>query len=137
MKKIVVGIRIDEYLRDKLQKLAKSEGKTLSSYISEKIEDSISETERINLLVRNMYEEVLKLGDMLSLIMGFNTEAYATIISRLSINLTTDELRRSKENRTVALRGLRKYIRETNERLNEGANVWIGEKDISEMESTH
>ncbi len=137
MKKIVVGIRIDEYLRDKLQKLAKSEGKTLSSYISEKIEDSISETERIDLLVRNMYEEVLKLGDMLSLIMGFNTEAYATIISRLSINLTTDELRRSKENRTVALRGLRKYIRETNERLNEGANVWIGEKDISEMESTH
>ena len=137
MKKIVVGIRIDEYLRDKLQKLAKSEGKTLSSYISEKIEDSISETERIDLLVRNMYEEVLKLGDMLSLIMGFNTEAYATIISRLSINLTTDELRRSKENRTVAIRGLRKYIRETNERLNEGANVWIGEKDISEMESTH
>ena len=137
MKKIVVGIRIDEYLRDKLQKLAKSEGKTLSSYISEKIEDSISETERIDLLVRNMYEEVLNLGDMLSLIMGFNTEAYATIISRLSINLTTDELRRSKENRTVALRGLRKYIRETNERLNEGANVWIGEKDISERESTH
>lgn len=66
MKKIVVGVRIDEHLRDKIQKLAKSEGKTISSYISEKIEDSISEAERIDFLVRNMYEEVLKLGDMLS-----------------------------------------------------------------------
>ena len=88
MKKIVVGIRIDEYLRDKLQKLAKSEGKTLSSYISEKIENSISETERIDLLVRNMYEEVLKLGDMLSIIQGFNMETYATILSQLSAGLT-------------------------------------------------
>ena len=137
MKKIVVGIRIDEYLRDKLQKLAKSEGKTLSSYISEKIEDSISETERIDLLVRNMYEEVLKLGDMLSLMMGFNTETYATMISRISVDFTEAQLKASKERRNGVLKGLRKYLRETNERLNEGANVWIGEKDISEMESTH
>ena len=137
MKKIVVGIRIDEYLRDKLQKLAKSEGKTLSSYISEKIEDSISETEGIDLLVRNMYEEVLKLGDMLSLMMGFNTETYATMISRISVDFTEAQLKASKERRNGVLKGLRKYLRETNERLNEGANVWIGEKDISEMESIH
>ena len=137
MKKIVVGIRIDEYLRDKLQKLAKSEGKTLSSYISEKIENSISETERIDLLVRNMYEEVLKLGDMLSLMMGFNTETYATMISRISVDFTEAQLKASKERRNGVLKGLRKYLRETNERLNEGANVWIGEKDISEMESIH
>lgn len=137
MKKIVVGIRIDEYLRDKLQKLAKSEGKTLSFYISEKIEDSISETERIDLLVRNMYEEVLKLGDMLSLMMGFNTETYATMISRISVDFTEAQLKASKERRNGVLKGLRKYLRETNERLNEGANVWIGEKDISEMESIH
>ena len=137
MKKIVVGIRIDEYLRDKLQKLAKSEGKTLSSYISEKIEDSISETEGIDLLVRNMYEEVLKLGDMLSFMMGFNTETYATMISRISVDFTEAQLKASKERRNGVLKGLRKYLRETNERLNEGANVWIGEKDISEMESIH
>ena len=45
------------------------------------------------------------------------------MLSRLSINLSAEELRRSKENRAGALSGLRKYIRETNERLNEGANV--------------
>lgn len=135
MKKIVVGVRIDEHLRDKIQKLAKSEGKTISSYISEKIEDSISEAERIDFLVRNMYEEVLKLGDMLSLMMGFNTETYATMISRISMNLSEAQLKASKQRREGVLKGLRKYLRETNERLNEGANVWVGERDISELES--
>lgn len=135
MKKIVVGIRIDEHLKDKLQKLADNAGVSLSAYASEKLEDAISETERIDLLVRNMYEEVLKLGDMLSLMMGFNTETYATMISRISVDFTEAQFKASKQRREGALKGLRKYLRETNERLNEGANVWIGERDISEMES--
>ena len=135
MKKIVVGIRIDEHLKDKLQKLADNAGVSLSAYASEKLEDAISETERIDLLVRNMYEEVLKLGDMLSLMMGFNTETYATMISRISVDFTEAQFKASKQRRETALKGLRKYLRETNEKLNEGANVWIGEMDISEMES--
>ena len=135
MKKIVVGIRIDEHLKDKLQKLADNAGVSLSAYSSEKLEDAISETERIDLLVRNMYEEVLKLGDMLSLMMGFNTETYATMISRISVDFTEAQFKASKQRREAALKGLRKYLRETNKRLNEGANVWIGERDISEMES--
>ena len=135
MKKIVVGIRIDEHLKDKLQKLADNAGVSLSAYSSEKLEDAISETERIDLLVRNMYEEVLKLGDMLSLMMGFNTETYATMISRISVDFTEAQFKASKQRREAALKGLRKYLRETNKRLNEGANVWIGERDISELES--
>ena len=135
MKKIVVGIRIDEHLKDKLQKLADNAGVSLSAYASEKLEDAISETERIDLLVRNMYEEILKLGDMLSLMMGFNTETYATMISRISVDFTEAQFKASKQRREVTLKGLRKYLRETNKRLNEGANVWIGERDISELES--
>ena len=135
MKKIVVGIRIDEHLKNKLQKLADNAGVSLSAYAAEKLEDAISETERIDLLVRNMYEEVLKLGDMLSLMMGFNTETYATMISRISVDFTEAQFKASKQRREAALKGLRKYLRETNKRLNEGANVWIGERDISELES--
>ena len=135
MKKIVVGIRIDGHLKDKLQKLADNAGVSLSAYASEKLEDAISETERIDLLVRNMYEEILKLGDMLSLMMGFNTETYATMISRISVDFTEAQFKASKQRREAALKGLRKYLRETNKRLNEGANVWIGERDISELES--
>ena len=131
MKKIVVGIRIDEHLKDKLQKLADNAGISLSAYSSEKLEDAISETERIDLLVRNMYEEVLKLGDMLSLMMGYNTETYTTMLSRISVNLTEAQLKASKERRESVNKGLRKYLRETNERLNEGANVWIGEAPVA------
>ena len=131
MKKIVVGIRIDEHLKDKLQKLADNAGVSLSAYSSEKLEDAISETERIDLLVRNMYEEVLKLGDMLSLMMGYNTETYTTMLSRISVNLTEAQLKASKERRESVSKGLRKYLRETNERLNEGANVWIGEAPVA------
>ena len=134
MKKIVVGIRIDEHLKDKLQKLADNAGVSLSAYASEKLEDAISETERIDLLVRNMYEEVLKLGDMLSIMQGFNVEALATLFSRVSLALTPLQKKDSKENRGKALEALQGYLRKTNERLNEGANVWIGETSIMKQQ---
>lgn len=131
MSTTVIGIRVDEHFKDKLQKLADNAGISLSAYVSEKLEDAISETERIDLLIRNMYEEVLKLGDMLSLMMGFNTETYATMISRVSMNLSEAQLKASKQRREGVLKGLRKYLRETNERLNNGDNVWIGESHVA------
>ena len=54
MSKDVVGILIDENLKEKIQKLADSAGVSLSAYASEKLEEAISETERIDLLVRNI-----------------------------------------------------------------------------------
>ncbi len=127
MNTTVIGIRVEEHFKEKLQKLADNAGLSLSAYVLEKLEDAISETERMELLARNIYEEVLKLGDMLSLMMGYNTEAYTTMLSRISVNLSEAQLKASKERRGSVSKGLRKYLRETNERLNEGANVWIGE----------
>ena len=137
MSTTVIGIRVEEHFKDKLQKLADKAGLSLSAYVLEKLEDAISETERMELLARNIYEEVLKLGDMLSLMMGYNTEAYTTILSRISVNLSEAQLKASKERRESVSKGLRKYLRETNERLNEGANVWIGEAShIADHESS-
>ena len=136
MNTTVIGIRVEEHFKEKLQKLVDNAGLSLSAYASEKLEDAISEAERIDLLVRNMHEEVLTLGDMLSLMMGFNTEVYATMISRISVDMTDAQLKASKQKREGALKGLRKYLRETNERLNEGANVWIGECPVFEAEGS-
>ena len=136
MNTTVIGIRVEEHFKEKLQKLADNAGLSLSAYASEKLEDAISEAERIDLLVRNMHEEVLKLGDMLSLMMGYNTEAYTTMLSRISVNLSEAQLKASKERRESVSKGLRKYLRETNERLNEGANVWIGECPVFEAEGS-
>ena len=130
-----LSMRVDESIYNEVKKRAESAGQTVSDYMLGVVEDMIDGDKDLILLLRNTYEEVLKLGDMLSLMMGFNTETYATMISRISVDFTEAQFKASKQRREAALKGLRKYLRETNKRLNEGANVWIGERDISEMES--
>ena len=126
-----ISMRVDEGIYNEVKKRAESAGQTVSDYMLGIVEDLIDGDKDHILLLRNTYEEVLKLGDMLSIIMGFNTEAYATMLSRISVDLTEAQLKASKERRESALNGLRKYIRETNEHLNEGANVWVGEAPIA------
>lgn len=125
-----LSVRVDEDIYNEVKKRAESSGQTVSDYMLGIVEDMLDGDRDNTFLLRNTYEEVLKLGDMLSIIMGFNTETYATILSRLSAGLTEEQLRKSMEKRKGSLNGLRKYIRETNERLNEGANVWIGEAPV-------
>ena len=69
------------------------------------VEDLINGDKDPILLLRNTYEEVLKLGDMLSLMMGFNTEAYTTMLSRISVNLSEAQLKASKERRESVSKG--------------------------------
>ena len=126
-----ISMRVDEGIYNEVKKRAESAGQTVSDYMLGVVEDMIDGDKDLILLLRNTYEEVLKLGDMLSLIMGFNTDAYATMLSRISVNLTEAQLKASKERRESALKGLHKYLRENNKKLNEGANVWIGEAPIA------
>ena len=42
------------------------------------VEDMIDGNNALILLLRNIYEKVLKLSDMLSIMQGFNIEAFAT-----------------------------------------------------------
>ena len=116
-----ISMRVDESIYNEVKKRAESAGQTVSDYMLGVVEDMIDGDKDLILLLRNTYEEVLKLGDMLSLVMGFNTDAYATIISRISVDMTDAQLKASKERRESVLKGLRKYLRENNERLNEGA----------------
>lgn len=132
-----ISMRVDEGIYNEVKKRAESAGQTVSDYMLGVVEDMIDGDKDLIILQRNTYEEVLKLGDMLSLMMGFNTEAYTTMLSRISVNLSEAQLKASKERRESVSKGLRKYLRETNERLNEGANVWIGEAShIADHESS-
>ena len=58
---------------------------------------------------------------------GKDSEAFATLFSRVSLALTPLQKKDSKENRGKAIEALQGYIREINERLNNGENVWVGE----------
>ena len=126
-----LSVRVDEDIYNEVKKRAESSGQTVSDYMLGIVEDMLDGDRDNTFLLRNTYEEVLKLGDMLSIIMGFNTETYATILSRLSAGLSENQMKESMERRKGSLNGLRKYIRQINERLNNGENVWSGENPIS------
>ena len=123
----LISLRVDEDVYDAVKKRAETAGQTISDFMLEIIEDMLEGNKDSTLLIRNTYDEVLKLGDMLSIMQGFNVEALATLFSRVSLALTPLQKKDSKENRGKAIEALQGYVREINERLNNGENVWAGE----------
>ena len=123
----LISIRVDEDIYNAVKKRAEAAGQTVSDFMLEIIEGMLEGNKDFTLLIRNTYDEVLKLGDMLSIMQGLNIEAFATLFSRVSLALTPLQKKDSKENRSRAIEALQGYIREVNERLNKGENVWAGE----------
>lgn len=123
----LISLRVDEDIYDAVKKRAEAAGQTVSDFMLGIIEDMLEGNKDSTLLIRNTYDEVLKLGDMLSIMQGFNIEALATLYSRVSLALTPLLKKESKENRGKAIEALQGYVREINERLNNGENVWVGE----------
>lgn len=123
----LISLRVDEDIYDAVKKRAEAAGQTVSDFMLGIIEDMLEGNKDSTLLIRNTYDEVLKLGDMLSIMQGFNIEALATLYSRVSLALTPLQKKDSKENRGKAVEALQGYVREINERLNSGENVWAGE----------
>lgn len=130
----LISLRVDEDIYDAVKKRAEAAGQTVSDFMLGVIEDMLEGNKDSTLLTRNTYDEVLKLGDMLSIMQGFNIEAFATLFSRVSLALTPLQKKDSKENRGKAIEALQGYVREINERLNEGVNVWIGETPIMKQQ---
>lgn len=123
----LISLRVDEDMYDAVKKRAEAAGQTVSDLMLEIVEDMLEGNKDSMLLVRNTYDEVLKLGDMLSIMQGFNVEALATLFSRVSLALTPLQKKDSKENKGKAIEALQSYVRKVNERLNNGENVWAGE----------
>ena len=74
----LISLRVDEDVYDAVKKRAETAGQTISDFMLEIIEDMLEGNKDSTLLIRNTYDEVLKLGDMLSIMQGFNIEAFAT-----------------------------------------------------------
>ena len=127
----LISLRVDEDIYDAVKKRAEAAGQTVSDFMLGIIEDMLEGNKDSTLLIRNTYDEVLKIGDMLSIMQGLNIEAFATLFSRVSLALTPIQKKDSKENRRKAIEGIQGYIREVNERLNNGENVWAGESNSS------
>ena len=127
----LISLRVDEDIYDAVKKRAEVAGQTVSDFMLGIIEDMLEGNKDSTILIRNTYDEVLKIGDMLSIMQGLNIEAFATLFSRVSLALTPLQKKDSKENRGKAIEGIQSYIREVNERLNNGENVWAGGSYVS------
>ena len=123
----LISLRVDEDMYDAVKKRAEAAGQTVSDFMLGIIEDMLEGNKDSTLLIRNTYDVVMKLGDMISIMQGFNIEAFATLFSRVSLALTPLQKKDSKENRGKAIEALQGYVREINERLNNGENLWAGE----------
>ena len=60
------------------ERVASAGQTTISDYMFGMVEDMIDGNNALILLLRNIYEKVLKLSDMISIMQGFNIEAFAT-----------------------------------------------------------
>lgn len=63
----LISLRVDEDIYDAVKKRAEAAGQTVSDFMLGIIEDMLEGNKDSTLLIRNTYDEVLKIGDMLSI----------------------------------------------------------------------
>ena len=72
----VITVRVDEDMYNIVKKMAADSGQSLSEYIVRLLESTFDQNNRMDLLIRNMHEEILQLADMITLMQGFNMEVF-------------------------------------------------------------
>ena len=120
----VIGFRVDDELYERIKKSADGAGQSVSEYVFKLIESSFEENNRIDLLVQKIHDDVLSLMDMFSLMQGFNSEVYATLLARTSKNLDADGKREMQLQRDKAIEGLNNYKSKVSKRLLKGESIW-------------
>lgn len=121
----VITIKIEKKQKEDLMKIAKKKGFSLSKYVRELLLDNLENQQRIDLLVRNMYDEVIQLQGMLTILLGFEKKVFATLLGRTEPeNLTVPDLAKAKAKREKALNLLEQYLTSVSENVMEGENIW-------------
>ena len=120
----IITARIDEEMYEALRKKAENSNITLSEYLYNLIESSLEEASRIDLLIRNMHEEILQIQDMLTLMQGVNSEVYATLLARTSKPLDVLQRKELMEARLKAEDGIRSYMTRVAAKAEKGDNIW-------------
>ena len=135
MKKRVLGIRISDELRKDLEMRAGRENLSVSAFAAKLLEESLSETSRIDLLVRNIHEECLTIEDMLTIMQGFNKEVYKTILARTDKPLDAEQKKEMGEYRKKAEKGLNDYLDRVFKKIIAEENIWQCADEINEKKA--
>ena len=120
----IITVRVDEERYEAIKKKAESSNMPLSGYVYKLIESSLAGVDRTDLLIRNIHEEVLQLEDMFTLMQGYNSEVFATLLARTTKPLNADQRRELQDNRKKAVDGLQGYFDKVSEKIIAGENIW-------------
>lgn len=127
---VTVATKINESDKKALIDRASKAGMTVSSYLAKLINDDLIGAQRIDLLLQNMMEEILQLQDMLSLMQGYNSKVFATLLGRSERDaLTPEEKTNGIEKKRRAEKYLKAVLASVSEDIVNGENVW-GETDV-------
>ena len=120
----IITVRVDEEMYDAVKKKAANSNMTLSAYVYKLVESSLEGVDRTDLLIRNIHEEVLQLEDMLTLMQGYNSEVFATLLARTTKPLNADQKKELQDNRKKAVDGMQGYFNKVSEKIVAGENIW-------------
>lgn len=131
----IITVRVDEDMYEAIKKKAEMSNSALSEYVYKLIESSLEGVDRTDLIVRNIHEEVLQLEDMLTLMQGYNSEVFATLLARTTKPLNTDQKKELQDSRKKAVDGLQGYFDKVSEKVLSGENLWSRVHKIKLAES--
>ena len=120
----VIGFRVDAELYERIKKSADGGGLSVSEYVFTLMEPSFDENNILDVLLWMLKVEIYSLMDMFSLMQGFNSEVYATLLARTSKNLDADGKREMQLQRDKAIEGLNNYKSKGSKRLLKGESIW-------------
>ena len=136
MAKEAVTIKLDPEIKKKLEERAIRLGQTVSSCASEIIREALQGEAKLNDLVRNIHNECIQIEGMLSIMQGYNTKVYQTILGRTTPEISSEAARlKATDNKKRAALALREMLSGAASDVIDGENVWgevnkdnIGEK---------
>ena len=120
----IITVRVDEEMYEAIKKRAARANQAVSEHIFKLIESSFDENARLDLLIQQIHDDVLSLMDMSSLMQGFNSEVFVTLLARTSKDLDAEGRKEMQLQRDKAIEGLNGYKAKVSKRLMEGESVW-------------
>lgn len=84
----------------------------------------------MDLLLNNVHETSPQLIDMMTLMQGFNSEVYATLLSRTSKPLDAEQKKELHGNRKSAIEWLQEYLAKVSKGIEDGESLWRKEFHI-------
>ena len=121
----VISIKVETELKQRLQKNADREGKSLGEYVRTILKEYLEGEMRTDLMLQEMQENIVQLSGMVSIMQAYNSAVYAVMMGRSTpVFKTPEEKKEAVRLREKAKSDLRLLLSDASKSVLEGENVW-------------